>query len=377
MAAIRIISAVDHVFEPADLWSRRLSRCKWGDRIPHIERASDGSDWWIVDGQKKPLANIAQVGALLDDRAIAPDRWEQIPEAAYDPAERLRAMDRDGVEYAVLYPTLSGCSGEFLGAISSLELESECVRAYNDWLIEEWASSSNRFVPQCILPLGPAHLAVAEIERAVAKGHRGVIFPAAPMHLRDVAHINSAGYDPIWAACQKLEVPLCFHAGSAPDLFQFPISPHLAPTLAAALQAVMRPASAVFDLTNILFSRILLRFPKLNVIFAESTIGWGAFLLEYADHQYEQDHCAYELKPSEMFRRQCYLTTWFDPVKINLPHIGADRILWATNFPAANSTWPQSQAFVDQCLAGVAAEERHQVLRRNTARLYKLRLQDR
>jgi predicted TIM-barrel fold metal-dependent hydrolase len=353
-----------------------LSRSKWGDRIPHIERAPDGSDWWIVDGQNKLLANIAQVGALLDDRAIAPDRWEKIPKPAYDPSERLQAMDRDGIEYAVLYPTLSGCSGEFLGAVSSRELEIECVRAYNDWLIEEWASRSNRFIPQCILPLGPADLVVAEIKRAVAKGHRGVIFPAAPMHLRNVAHINSPAYDPIWATCQEFDVPLCFHAGSAPDLFQFPISPRLTPALAAALQAVTRPPSAVFDLVNILFSRILLRFPKLNVIFAESTIGWGAFLLEYADHQYEQDHCAYELKPSEMFRRQCYLTTWFDPVKINLPHIGADRILWATNFPAANSTWPESRAFVARCLAGVADEEQHRILRDNTAQLYKLRLAD-
>jgi predicted TIM-barrel fold metal-dependent hydrolase len=370
MAATRLISAVERVVEDPGLWTRRLAKSRWADRIPHMERSANGPDRWIVDGQQKLLPDVVQVGALLDERGIDPDRWEKIPEPAYIPSRRLEAMDRNNVESAVLYPTLCGCSGELLSAISSVELELECVRAYNDWLIEEWASRSNRFIPQCILPLGSIEAAVAEIRRAVAKGHRGVIFPAAPMHLREVPHINGADYDPIWAACQDLQVPLCFHAGSAPDLFQFPVSPHLEPALAGALRAVTRPPSAVFDLVNILFSRILLRFPKLNVVFAESTIGWGAFLLEYADHQYEQDHCNYELKPSEMFRRQCYLTTWFDPVEINARHIGADRILWATNFPAANSTWPESQAFASRSLSGMSGEEQYKILRGNAAQLY-------
>jgi predicted TIM-barrel fold metal-dependent hydrolase len=150
------------------------------------------------------------------------------------------------------------------------------------------------------------------------------------------------------------------------------VAPTLSPELAAAMQAVTRPASAVFDLVNLLFSRILLRFPSLKVIFAESTIGWGTFILEYADHQYEQDHCDYELKPSEMFKRQCYLTAWYDPVRINARHIGADRILWATNFPTANSSWPDSQGLVEKCFEGMTEEERNQILRRNAAELYKL-----
>ncbi len=163
------------------------------------------------------------------------------------------------------------------------------------------------------------------------------------MHLGALPHINGAEYDPVWAVCQELEVPLCFRAGSTPELFQFPTAPTMAPELAAAMQAATRSASAVFDLTNILFSRILLRFPKLNVIFAESTIAWGTFLLEYADHQYEQDHCDYPLKPSAMFHRQCYLTAWYDEVKIHARHIGIDNILWSSNFPAANSSWPDTR----------------------------------
>jgi predicted TIM-barrel fold metal-dependent hydrolase len=368
---VQIISTVDHVVEHPEVWTRRLSKSKWGNRIPDVERSSHEGDFWVVDGRRSPLSECAQVGAVTNDRAAAPKRWEDVPQSVYLPAERLRAMDTDGVACSVLYPTLAGFSGEKLNALADPELALDCVQAYNDWLIEEWAACSDRFIPQCIVPLGPTEATVGEIKRAVGSGHKGVVFPAAPMNLRKAPHINAPEYDPIWSVCQDLEIPLCFHSGSSRQL-QFPVAPTVATEVAAAMQAVTRPASAVFDLVNLLFSRILLRFPRLKVVFAESTIAWGTFLLEYADHQYEQDHCDYELKPSEMFRRHCYLTAWYDPVEINARHIGTGNILWATNFPAANSTWPDSQGFIAKCMVGMNDKERHQILWENAARLYKV-----
>ncbi len=370
LSSRKLFSAVDHVIEHPDLWRQRLSK-KWRERIPHLEQTADGADYWSVDGRKVSLNESAQVGALMPDRGRTAARWEEMPATAFLPKERLQAMDKDGVECAVLYPGVAGFSGEIFAAIGEPELELDCVKAYNDWLIEEWAGTSKRFIAQCLVPISSIPAAVGEIKRSVENGHRGVIVPAAPMHVRALPHINSAHYDPIWAICQELDVPLCFHAGSAPDLCQMPLATTLAPELAAALQSVIRPASAVFELVNMLFSRILLRFSALKVVFAESTIGWGTFLLEYADHQYEQDHCNYELKPSEMFHRQCYLTTWYDPVKINAPHIGVDNILWASNFPTANSTWPESRDYANRCLAGISELQQEQILYGNAARLYK------
>jgi predicted TIM-barrel fold metal-dependent hydrolase len=368
----RIISAVDCVIEPPDVWTRRLSKSRFGDRVPHLERRGNGTDAWFVDGRVISLSEIAQVGALMSDRADVPTRWDEVPKAAYNPAARLQTMDDDGISSTVLYPSLAGFSGERVGAIGDPDLAIAYAQAYNDWLIDEWASSSKRFIPQCVVPLSSIAATVAEIRRAVGRGHRGVIFPAAPMRLREIPHINGPEYDPVWAACVNLEVPLCFHAGSTSTLFEFPLSPSLQAELAAALQAVNRPASAVFDLVNILFSRILLRFPKLKVIFAESTISWGTYLLEYADHQYEQDHCNYELRPSEMFHRQCYLTAWYDEVKINARHIGIGNILWSTNFPMANSTWPDTLQITEKCLAGMNEAEQRQILSANAAELYKI-----
>lgn len=372
MSNFQIISAVDHVVEPPDLWTQRLSQSKFSERIPHVTRLTDGTDSWLIDGRSFPLSETLNIGALLADRALKPERYDEVPQAGSVSSQRLLAMDRDGVDFSVLYPTLAGHSGERFAAIADADLQLACVRAYNDWLIEEWAGKNPRFIAQCIVPLIAIDAAVSEIKRAVALGHRGVIFPAAPMALRDLPHINDLRYDSIWATCEELAVPLCFHAGSAPALFQFPAPPHLAPELAAALQAVTRPASAVFDLTNILFSRILLRFSKLKVVFAESTIGWGTYLLEYADHQYEQDHCNYALKPSEMFHRQCFLTAWYDEALINSRHIGVDNVLWSTNFPAANSTWPDTKRFAERCLSSMNDSAKRKLLWNNAADLYKI-----
>ena len=369
-----VISAVDHVIEHPKVWTERVSKTKWGDRIPHMDRRGDGRDYWVVDGRKFSMSAIAGVGALLSDRAGVANRWDDIPKPAYDPAARLEAMDHDGIRYAVLYPMFAGFSGERLAAVADADLALACVQAYNDWIIDEWAAHSDRFVPLCLVPITPVDAAVLEIKRSIANGHKGVIFAAVPMHLREVPHINGPEYDPVWSICEELDVPLCFHAGSS-DKLRFPWAPALNWEMAAALEAVTRPASAVFDLVNTLFSRILLRFPKLKVVFAESTAAWGTFLLEYADHQYEQDHCHYELKPSEMFRRQCFLTTWYDPLQSRARHLGPTNILWAANFPMANSTWPESQAFIERCCAGLDEHERRQILSGNAAKLYKIRME--
>ena len=368
-ASYTLISADEHVVEHPEVWTARLSKSRWGRRIPHTEQEADGTEHWRVDGKTLPLPGVALSGALLSDPCDEPKHWADVPRSAYVPDERLKAMDAGGVDYAVLYPTVAGVAGETFAHLDEPDLELACIRAYNDWLIEEWASRP-RFIPQCIVPVFPPEASAVEIKRAVKKGHRGVIYPAIPMQIRKVPHINDPQYDLIWATCQELGVPLCLHAGSSKGV-QIPIHPNMSPRVAAALQAVLRPASAVFDVANVLFSRILIRFPNLKVIFAESTVAWGAFLLEYADHQFQQDRCeGYDLKPSEMFKRQCFLTTWYNRVRTDIGYLGADNILWATNFPLANSTWPDVRRFVERGLSGVPEEEKHKILWQNAARLY-------
>jgi len=369
------ISVDDHVQEHPEVWTQRLSKTKWGDRIPHLERQPDGTEHWVVDGQTSPLAGVALAGAAMADRAREPQRWDEVPKAAYVPSERLKAMDVDGVDYSVLYPTVAGLAGETFGRLTDPALELACVQAYNDWLIEEWGSASRRFIPQCLVPLSPIEAAVDEIKRAVAKGHCGVVYPSVPMLLRDVPHINEPAYDPIWAACQDLEVPVCFHAG-ATKAIQFPPYPGFSSELSAAMEAITRPVSSVLVVANMLFSRILSRFPRLQVVFAETSVAWAAYELELADHQFERQRLqreGYDVMPSELFKRQCYFTGWFDRTGIQTRyHIGLNNIMWATNFPLATSTWPTSRNAIARSFAGVADDERRQMLWGNAAKLYKL-----
>jgi predicted TIM-barrel fold metal-dependent hydrolase len=325
-----------------------------------------------VDGEPILDGKVATVAALMSDRTDEPKRWEDVPVAAYRPADRLKAMDADGVEVSVLYPTVAGHAGETFGRITDPELELACVQAYNDWLIEEWASASDRFVPQCIVPLWPAEAAVAEIQRAAAKGHKGVIYPGVPMHLRDVPHVNGTEYDPIWSACEELNVPLCLHAGASTRLQYAPVE-GLAPAVHDALAAVTRPISSVYVITHFTFSKALIRHPRMRVVLGESALSWGMLYMEWADHQYEHDGLpreGYDMKPSEMFKRQCYLTSWFDNVAAFAPFYGIDRVLWATNYPLATSTWPRTRQAIAHCFEGVSPEDREAALWNNAAELY-------
>jgi predicted TIM-barrel fold metal-dependent hydrolase len=369
------ISADDHVQEHPEVWTQRLSKAKWGERVPHVERTNDGVERWLVDGKPVELAGVALAGAAMPDRAREPQRWDDVPGVVYKPSERLTAMDVDGVDYSVLYPSVSGVAGETFGRIEDPELELACVQAYNDWLIDEWAAASPRFIPQCIVPLAPVEAAAKEIRRAVDRGHRGVVMPSVPMMLRELPHINEPVYDPIWATCQELDVPVCFHAGASRKI-QFPPYPGFSPELAAAMDAITRPVSSVLVMANFLYSRILERFPRMKVIFAETSLAWAAYELELADHQFERQRLhteGYDLVPSALFKRQCHMVGWFDAMGLRTrEHVGIEHMLWSTNFPQSTSTWPETRQTIARAFDGVPDNERSQVLVENAARLYKI-----
>jgi uncharacterized protein len=375
---LMFVSADDHVIEPPDLWTARLSKGKWGDRIPHVEYRENGKAWWVIDGHSFPFIAGGSVAGTQQHPGLAPRRWEEVPSVCYRPSERLSAMDAEAVGYSVLYPMAAGLAGEAFGRIADAEFEAACVRAYNDWLIEEWGSTSERFIPQCILPLSSIAAAIDEVQRAVAIGHKGIVFPPVPNHIRpELKQVNDAAYEPFWSVCEELDVPLCFHAGASPRL-QLPAYEGYSPSVAAAFDSYTRPLSTINFMGNFLVSRILERHPRLTIVFGETALGWITFALETQDYAFEQtrvqEHLGYKLKPSQAFQRQCYVIGWYD--RENLQQAcrfpGADNILWAANFPLTTSHWPRTSEAINACFAGVSEGERRKVLWTNAAKLYRI-----
>lgn len=375
--SFQMISTNEHVIEAPDVWLSRMSKERWGERIPHIRTKEDGTEVWVIDGVEAPLVGSGSAAACMPDRTEEPKKWADIPSIITSVEERAKAMDEQGVAYAVLYPSVAGVGGETFGHIEDPELELACVQAYNDWLVEVWGANP-KFIPQCILPLSSFEAMHAELVRSVKKGHRGVVMPGIPDQVRKGApHINDAGYDLIWKTCEELEVPICFHAGVVPSMELTPYVGYPAP-VAAAFKAIARPTTSTAMLSNVVVSKVFERFPKLKVVFAESAMGLPGFTIEGGDYGFGMwrldERYGYKARPSDLFRTNCFVVGWYDRVNLKqlTSYLGANSTLWATKFPLGTSSWPDVQKQIDVSFAGIPDADKAKTLWANAAALYKI-----
>ena len=373
-----LISSDSHGQLGKDAYTSRMSKSKWGDRIPHIIEVHDDKfqfsvERWVVNGEIQG-GNVCNCPTAMDNRGYYPQRWEEVPLEVYDPAHRLKALDRDRVDAEVLFP--NGPGGTFF--FGDEEFELACVRAYNDALAD-FRRTSRRFIPLAVVPfMSPIKTIVAEVERVVEAGHCGINMLGDPsVAVKGQKSLADPFWDPLWEVCQRLGVAVHLHAsaGLAGKL-----------SLAQWKGYTSRQQHCVSTLRNfctatqivpyLIFSRTLEKFPGLNWVFAETGLGWVSSVLEACDYEWERLHLWTEgilTRPSELFRRQIYVDFWFETVGIQLrEYIGVDNILWESDFPHITSTYPNSWSAVEHSLAGVAPAEREKLLFRNAARLYRL-----
>jgi predicted TIM-barrel fold metal-dependent hydrolase len=278
---------------------------------------------------------------------------------------------------SVLYPTVAGLAGEGLGHIPDPALEVACVQAYNDFLLDEWAKSSSRFIPLCIVPISSMEATVAELQRAVKKGALGLAFPSIPWHVRELPHINEPYWDTLWSTCEELHIPISFHAGASQKTQMAPF-PGLSTEMTAAFKDATRALSTGTLLPNLLMSGILERHPHLRIVFAESSLTLATYVIEFTDHGMERQRKNLEGHPvwaSELFRRHCYLTGSWDVMGVKTRRFtGIDGVLWSSNYPLANSTFPNTQMYVQRAFAEaeVPSDEQNQIRWGNAARLYRI-----
>ena len=193
-----LISADSHAAFDRDDFTRRMSASKWQDRIPRVVEVEDNGRrvhrWTVYDGSPYQ-ESVCNCPALMGDPfPTYPERWEEVPRTAYDPRERLKALDSDRVDAEVLFPNPPG--GNYF-EFGDAAFELDVVRAYNDAL-GEWSRISDRYLPVAILPyLSEPKTIAGEIARAVSVGHRGVnVLGQMP---KSLPHLTDPRWDPVWS----------------------------------------------------------------------------------------------------------------------------------------------------------------------------------
>ena len=381
-----MISCDSHAQLDRDAFTSHMSKTKWGELIPQVvevDRDGQKIERWAVHGKPQMggiTDGVVNCPGAMPDHRYRPQRWEEVPRKVYDPGERLNALDEDGVDAEVLFPNGPAQLSSFHPYGEEYELA--CVQAYNDAL-GEWKQVSDRYVPLALIPyLSPMEAIVKEVRRAAKHGHGGITLLGEPSSaIKGLKHTNDPYWDPLWAVCEELDLPVHWHAGAAMTR----ISPsgnwdgswrgytrsqsHSAYT--AGLSGLHAQA-----IPNLLLSGRLDRFPRLKWVQAETGMGWFAYVLEACDFEWEQRHLWTEgilTRPSETFRRQILVDFWFERGGVELRHtIGIENIMWESDYPHVTSTYPESRQYAARTLAGVPEDEQRVMLYENAARLYKL-----
>jgi len=355
----RIFSCDDHLdlwALPPDLWQARMPAAL-RERAPRVVQ-SPQQDLWMAGDVFLGASRLTRPEYSAIARAGIQDDGFR----ASNPSLRLKDMDLDGVWASVIYgPSLLGLQ------IPDLELKAACLRAYNDWAAEFNAVAPDRL---CVLPVVPAHdpaAAVAELGRVAKLGHRGAIFYCFETRVSDPK------WEPLWAACADLAMPLSFHIGGGTSLIQLdPQSWQLAAWSAVTPMQLDEPLVAM------IFSGALERHPKMRLVLAEAGIGWVPYLVERMDacsakHTRAAQDYKIQQRPSEIFREQVLVTFEEEPLGPKLiPLIGANNVMWASDYPHPDSPFPHSRAAIEEAFAGLDPELRRKATGENCAKLYHL-----
>jgi predicted TIM-barrel fold metal-dependent hydrolase len=392
---IPLVVDVDaHVVEPADLWTSRLP-AKYREVGPHIrflpsgtpkldggayieEPGTEGPDvaWWFYEEHRYSIKRlIAAAGYQADEIGLDGVTYEQMRRGCWDPVERVADNAANGVEAQLCYPNYPRFAGQIFLWGKDRELALLSVRAYNDWMVDEWCGDSDgHLVPLCLVPLWDAELAAAEVRRNAARGVRAVAFSELPTYL-GLPSIHSGYWEPFFAACAETGTVLCMHIGSGTK------TPQASPDSPDAVASTIIFGNSIASMTDFLFSGVLVRHPNLKMMYAECQIGWIPYLLERIDDVWEthrgwsnsQLNCP-EL-PSTYYYRQVHACFFKDRVGIDLlDKVGIDNIMFETDYPHQDGTWPASVKAAEEQFGHLAPEQVHKIARGNAIRLFDLPL---
>jgi predicted TIM-barrel fold metal-dependent hydrolase len=370
-----IVDCDAHVNEPPDLWQERVP-ARLRDRAPRVERVEQG-EMWLFDGgrEKWPVGLTAVAGLSFFDYKPIGITYASMRPGSFDTKARLADMDADGIWAQLLYPSVTLKGARAYG--KDRELQLACVRAYNEWLLDFCRESGGRLVPLAIIPTTGIDDAVAELDWARERGHRGCVISSFPNGSLDPGPED----EPFWSRCESEKIPVSVHIGSflrgnLGGKREAGWSSLAFVGVAALTKAGGQTLPAVCD---ILFSGIFARHPRLRIVLVESNIGWIPTLLEQSDDMFMRYRwytgAVNEQKefPSQIFHRNFWATFMVDTVGMDLRHrMNGDHLMWSSDYPHSGSDWPNSRVTIERVFRGVPRAEVKKMLRTNCVELYGL-----
>jgi predicted TIM-barrel fold metal-dependent hydrolase len=342
-----------------------------------FEEDADGTpaDLWIYeDVQVLTPMTVAAAGFRLDDLSTEPMTFERMRPGCYQPGPRLADMDLAGVDASACFPNtfVRFCGQRFLFGHDK-ELALLCVRAYNDWIIDEWTyGSGGRLIPLGIVPLWDVVLATREVERMAARGMHAICFSELPCQL-GLPSIHSGYWDPLFAACEANLTTVMMHIGSSST------EPKPSDDSPAVVTSSLMAVNSAMAMMDWLFSGLLIRFPGLKVGFGECQAGWIPYFLQRADEVWEArrswggiDPLLAE-PPSSQVPGRVFYSTFGDPVAFrNLDLVGPDSLMFEMDYPHNDTNWPNSREVAYRATVGLDKVSQTKVLRTNAQKLFNL-----
>jgi predicted TIM-barrel fold metal-dependent hydrolase len=363
-----IISADSHLTEPPEMWDRVEKRFR--DRAPKYVRAEGGGVSFTIEGippGKIWTSGWYACGKKPEELAEALQRgWDAAPKSVWDPAERLKEQDIDGVAAEFMYTT----AGVFIAAVKDADLLMACARAYNDYAAEYCSYDPVRLHGIGLVVLDDVDIAVAELTRAAKMGLKMGI-PPTPLPDRPY---SSREYDPFWAAAEEIGMPISLHAAL----------PRGGVVKSQFSDAIVRYVHGILPvqeaLTQLIMGGVFDRFPKLKVISVENDVSWISHYAHRLGRAVERfsglQGIKLKRKAGDYIRDNVRMTFQFregdDALAFSRKTLGDKALLWGSDYPHHDGTWPNSLEAIDAFRHEFPGDELYRVLNRNVSELYHL-----
>lgn len=369
----RIIDADGHVLEPPNLWKENIES-KYKDRALYIAKDEEGWESLVISGQLSPTIRglgVASGFGKPGEVAFSKDfHYMDGPRGAYDPHERIKQLDADGLDAAVLYPTL-GLLWE--GEVNDPRLALAYNRVYNDWIADFCSHYPDRLYGAAHISLIDVDAAILELKRITKLGLKTVMMTPFPANGKAY---GDTYYDPFWTVAQDLQIPVGLHVVARPDFHGSKWYDH---TTFHGSAVYFLSVTLGFDIQASFVSMIeggtLERFPRLKLLVLEVGAGWVPHFIERMDSKW--DHSGFmtasKRPPSEYFRRQVWVGADVDESMIApaATRWGSDKFFWSTDFPHFDG-FPDALNTLKNGIKELPPPDQQNILGDNATRAYSL-----